>query len=373
MISIEKSTRNYNLDILKILAIFFVCSYHFSLYSVGFNPLKNVTFINILLSIFFTINATCIPLFFLVNGALLLNKKYEAFDIKKHIIRCVTMFIALVVWRAITIVYLVYINGIEFSSVDSITWINSIFLLVNFPGVKINHFWFIPMLISIYAIYPFFSYILNSEDKKIKKYLYVFMGFLLALMIIGGDFVVLQKVIFKTVFADFGGVFKHISTFPLSRCGYLFYFLLGGILFKNREKVKSAKWYILVSMLIVGALILFCYWFFQNTYWDYVYDGYNLIPGVLMSVSLFVLSLKIPNEKVHKHKFLSVPITILGRNTLAVYYTHWILGQTIFTYVLHTVGRGVLENIIKAICFIIIGTLFGELLKRIPIIKNLVK
>ena len=365
----NKTIRNYSLDILKILAICFVCSYHFSLNNVGFAHIDSFTFSSFINTLFFMINTMCIPLFFMVNGALLLNKPV---NLKKHIKKSMVLILAFLIWRIITIFSIGLANGLDFSTVGLKNFINGIFLFGSFPGVDLAHFWFIPMLLSLYIMYPLFSYLFFNNEKQINKYVYVILVLLLAFMIIGGDFVLIQKCLFKKVYTNFSGI-MNFNPFGLARSGYIFYFLLGGIIFKYKNSFKNIKWYIILSVFSFSLMWLFAYWHFQDVFWDYIFGGYNLLPTVLMTTSLFLLCLKIPNEKIDKYKFLSCPIKAVGGNTLTIYYTHWIIGYTFLqTVVPYITKYGLFTNAIKAICFVVIGTLFGVVLKKIPIVKNLV-
>ncbi len=73
--------RNYGIDIMKILSAFMVVFYHFGHRKYEFFEACNyVPNINYILQ---TLVAFSIPLFFMVNGALLLNKTYDNLFIKK--------------------------------------------------------------------------------------------------------------------------------------------------------------------------------------------------------------------------------------------------------------------------------------------------
>lgn len=71
MLQTGKRTRFFYLDILKIIAIFLVIFCHYQ--TVGNTILDNMAM---------TICYIAVPVFFMVNGALLFNK---SFDLKKHI------------------------------------------------------------------------------------------------------------------------------------------------------------------------------------------------------------------------------------------------------------------------------------------------
>ena len=361
-----QKNRDYSLDILKILAIFMVCSYHFSLNKYGFAHINSFTFESLISTILFMINSICIPLFFLVNGALLLTRPI---NIKKHIKKSLILIICHIVFRFITILIIGLYSEYNFSALGFKDWVNATILLGSLPGIDLAHFWFIPMLISIYIISPFISKMFFSGENN-KTFLIAFIAVLLGFMLINGDFVILQKCLFGKTFTNFESLNK-LNPFGSARIGYIFYFLLGGILYTFKEKLLKVKWYWLCLAYIVGFSLLFCYWHFQNITWDYIFGAYNLIPTAVMATSIFLLCIKVPNNKIHQCKPLAFLIKTIGSNTLTIYYTHWILGYTILRIFLPYISYGPLSNIIKALIFVIVGSLIGFVIKKIPILKHL--
>lgn len=80
-------------DILKTIAIFLVVFCHFTLF-------KNTVAENFCMTICYI----GVPIFFMVNGALLFKK---SLDIKKHLLKTATIYVVATVWRCIyLIIYL---------------------------------------------------------------------------------------------------------------------------------------------------------------------------------------------------------------------------------------------------------------------------
>ncbi len=343
--------------------MFCVCSYHFSINSVGFNHINKFDFESFVSTLLFMINATCIPIFLMVNGALLLSKPI---DIKKHIKKCLMIFVNFYIWRIITILSIALFNKIDLKTCKS-DLINSLFFFRQFPGVDLAHFWFIPMLISIYIIFPFIALAFQKLENHIsQKYISVFMIALFIFTIIENDLPTIQYLLFNKLYID-SSIINDYNIFKVGSAGYLFYFLLGSVIEKNKTKLKNIKWYFLVPLFFVGLMILFCYWHFKYTSWDYIFNSYNMFPTMLMSSSIFLLSLKIPNEKIENNKPLATIFKTIGSNTMVIYYTHWILGYTIFADIIpHIQTFSIWLNFIKSLIFVIIGTLIGWSLKKLP-------
>lgn len=357
--------RDYSLDLLKILAIIFVTSYHFAINGLGFEYVQSLSFNKVISTALFMINTLCIPLFLIVNGALLLGKSDGNINIKKHIKKCVIMLITLYIWTFITILIIGLYKHIDLLSIRKKDWINAIFFFRQFPGVDLSHLWFIPMLLSLYFIYQFILHFMNNNNSA-SKYLIIFICVLLVFMVAYGDLYYIQKCIWGQQIIDTRGL-DRLSPFRMSIEGYLFYFILGGVIYRNKEKFTKIKWYILLPLFFIGLVWLFVYWRCQKDYWDYIFGGYNLLPTVLMTVCTFVLFLKFPNEIIQKNKVATFVIEAIGGNTLTIYYTHWILGYTLLYKVLpHIQSFNIWTNLLKAIIFVLIGATIGWLLKKIP-------
>lgn len=94
----EKNKEKYlYLNILKTISIIMVCSYHFccannTIYS------NDMSIYNIIGRFFINLSSICIPLFIMVNGALLLNQE---FSFIKHLKRILKMFSIYYIWRVI--------------------------------------------------------------------------------------------------------------------------------------------------------------------------------------------------------------------------------------------------------------------------------
>jgi surface polysaccharide O-acyltransferase-like enzyme len=126
-------------DAIKCLAIFTMCFYHGNMLEK--NILENpsvVTYFYYFLQCFLSV---CVPLFFMVNGALILNAK---FDNKKNIRKIIKLIILLFAWSLILLLILKYILH------DTYT-IKSLFVSIWFlKAHRISHLWFLQALIAVY-------------------------------------------------------------------------------------------------------------------------------------------------------------------------------------------------------------------------------
>lgn len=101
-ITISDTDRWHYIDLMKSIAILFVIMYHATTYPFSF--LENNSSLFFLRYYLRTILSTCVPLFFFVNGYLMLNK---SFDLKSTLLK---QFLTSV-WCIITVILLMFIKN----------------------------------------------------------------------------------------------------------------------------------------------------------------------------------------------------------------------------------------------------------------------
>lgn len=369
----KASQRYLYLDILKILAIIMVCSYHFCWASgIGFsNPLPFSTGVRQML---FGINSTCVPLFFMVNGALLLST--STYNISHHFQKIFWLLVQFYLWRSLTVILIRAYHKTPILGNDG-GGARALFTLIDgaHDGVDLNHLWFIPVLIGIYFIYPLLYREFQSFSlQRIScSYIFPLIGVLFVIYFIPTA----CNTLFKTPsfpHVTFSGMTGMLPFSGLSG-PMLLYFLIGGILHTNQKELQKISFWIPVSGLILGMLALYYRWYLESSLsqstWDSVFSAYVTLPCLLMSISLFVLAAKIPFSQIQ-----GIPrklIEILGANTLAVYYWHWIFGYTVLSTISsHISQRGFFINIIKAVLLVVVLSFLSHFIKKIPFLRKLI-
>ena len=240
-----RKVRNINLDLLKVLACVGVVLLHTTM-----GGFKDTGSWNLLTYLYY-LGTYSIPLFFMVNGYLLLGKR----EITSHYI------LQKVKWILITV-----------SSWNIIVWLFKRDFTVN-PIKKIVgsliqkgyffQFWFFGALILIYLCLPILSKFLNSK----RRYLYI-----LALLIVIGFIVELANIFFQRPLQT------HVmQTFRLWT--WFFYYILGGYIAQfnvDNLKYRFKNWMKIVSMLLVliSPIILFflAKTTYHNFFAEYFYD-----------------------------------------------------------------------------------------------------
>ena len=327
--------RNINLDLLKVLACVGVVLLHTAMG--GFKETGSWNFSTYL----YYLGTYSIPLFFMVNGYLLLGKREITYS---YILQKVK-------WILITV-----------SSWSVIIWLFKRDFTVN-PIKKIVgsliqkgyffQFWFFGALIIIYICLPVLKKFLNSK----RSYLYILSVLLVVGLIFELTNIVLQMPIQTYV----------IQTFRLWT--WFFYYLLGGFIAqfdKDIIKNRFKRWMkiIVVLLFLISPLILFflARTTYHNFFAEYFYD-LLFVKVVSLGIFLTILTLTL-NEK------RSECIVSLSNQTMGVFIIH--------TYIMKLWGKlfgfsfvgAYLLFAIFTLCvsFIIVG-----MLMKIPYFNRIVK
>ena len=121
---IDLQKRYVYIDLIKTIAISFVVAYHFW-YGSDMGMFDNLSIANRLHRLCYGLLSTCVPLFFVANGALLFNRPFNTY---KHYRAIFKFAYQLYIWRLITIILLAVINHIDFNLFPKEEMFNMVFL-----------------------------------------------------------------------------------------------------------------------------------------------------------------------------------------------------------------------------------------------------
>ncbi len=359
---VKPKARFNEIDLIEAIAIFFVIFYHCTTYSFDF--ISNGTFGNYFLYFLRTVLATCVPIFFFANGFLLLNKP---FDFKKHITKCINLFIIIFIWSLILMPLYLLIKG------EPITLNAVVVPILNLSvDYGVNLFWYLGALLCIYILFPLLK-ICFDNNKKI----FVFFTVICGLLTIGFDlfneiFLVASRfthtlengleVPIITMFNPFRGSY-----------GYSFvYFCTGGLLYSYKDKLLSIPAYkrniasifgiiVCCSCLFVMGILHSRY--IKNETWDIVWNGYDTVFTFLNVIFIYTLCL-------NYNKDLKL-IKTISLNTMGIYLLHNIFINLFNPYITDHM-RNIGFNTIFAIVVLLLSLLMSVVLKKIPIVKKLI-
>ena len=328
-------TRNINLDLIKVLACIGVVLLHTTMG--GFKETGSWN----LLAYLYYLGTYSIPLFFMVNGYLLLGKRNITYSYILQKVR----------WILITV-----------SSWTFIVWFFKLDFAVN-PVKKVlgsmvqkgyfSQFWFFGTLILIYLCLPILRKFLNSK----RSYLYI----LSSLVTIGLVFE-LANMVFQMPLQSYV-----IQTFRLWT--WFLYYILGGLVAQfDKDVIKKGfkRWMkvVAVLLLLISPVILFFLAknIYHNLFAEYFYD---ILFVKIVSLGFFLTVLTLPLNE-NKSKW----IVYLSNQTMGVFIIH--------TYVMKIWEKLIGFSFTGAyllfpIFTLVVSFLVVSLLMKIPYFNRIVK
>lgn len=291
--------RHTGYDILRFASIFMVVAIHANVSFLAQNP-GSVPWLLVML--FTALCTLSVPLFFMLSGALLLEKE-EPVSLKEvYLKRIFKQAVPFVLWSVIYVAARIVKGKIPFSfgSFASLLWEPAYY-----------QFWFMYTLLAIYLLLPILQALVKDLSKRLLEYA-LLLWFLFAIAVPTISYIVPQ--------------FSISSHVDLILCeGYIGYFLLGHYLHKYGADISVKK---AAAAAVMGIAIVFAgalaEWFLcsADTYEGYFYKSY-LTPGVALGASgVFLL---FQNGKFSFGGKAKKAITLLSENALGVYYIHMLV------------------------------------------------
>lgn len=307
------------LDMIKALGLYFVVLYHLTFRNspdlFGGRAMDGLEFF---LS---TLLSCCVPLLFLVSGALALRRPA---DLKKSLRRSGQVLLLGLFWAFFSLAAVLAIRGERMSLRDYI------YTAWNLKVGYIQHLWYMPVFFFLCLMTPILQ-ALKENAPKVYRYgllillLYAFGGHLLEDLeyllrwILGkGDAAARRDFFWHTNF--FGGQYWYAFV----------YYALGDLLMERRERLRTfRKWSVPAILVSMGALTLFglAQSHVLGRVCDPVFYNYSNPFTLIITVSAAVLLLDAqPGEKL-KECFRSISTCSLG-----IYLLHWLLVEVLLVH-----------------------------------------
>lgn len=337
--------RNTSVDILKIIACFSVVILHVS--GIIANNINSNYTINHLL---YYSSVLAVPIFFMVNGYLLLNK--ESLSYKYIINKIVSIIFVVFSWNLIMFVLKFLIGkGSNNPFIESA----KSFLQKGYFW----QFWFFGALIIIYSVLP----VIHKYFRDNKTALIITLTFI----------IISLTVDILSIYKSFNGqsiIQVHVvQTFRIWT--WFSYYLLGGLLgkeqFKNYLLNKISKKTNVIVVVISFFIINFYQYFigktlYNNTFAEYFYD--NIFVFIYI-ISFFILILR-----QDFNKYRNRTIETISKNIMGVYIVH----VTVLKICTHIFKFNTVITNIALICIVFIISLLSSIvISKIPLLKKLIK
>ncbi|MBN1183342.1 MAG: acyltransferase family protein [Bacteroidales bacterium] len=242
----------------------------------------------------------CVPIFFMISGALLLSKDYTlSIFIKKRFLRLLPPFIF---WSLIYITYRLVIdfhNGLTMSFFEICKYV-----IIKLCQGSSDHLWFVYYIMGLYLVIPIIrKWIKNADNNEIIYFLSIW-G---VTLIINFSFLKTYKPSFNLIYFS----------------GHLGYMVLGYFLSENINKILNNKW-IALAMVAVGNLLTILGTYFLSEKINsfdtslYVY----LTPNVALSaIGIFLL---FKNLEIKSVVYFNL-VNVISKNSYGIYLIHMLV------------------------------------------------
>jgi surface polysaccharide O-acyltransferase-like enzyme len=352
------------IDLLKAIASYFVIIYHYNYIDIDF--LKKAGAFQYFNYYIITILPVSVPIFFLVNGGLLLNKR--ELNIKRHIYKIVDFVVLVIVWGVITYVIMSFLYQ------ERIVFVDVIKNIYNLKQGWTNHLWFLEALVVLYIFYPLLYTAFNHN----RKHFYFF--FVCAIILtLGNTLITDVAIIISYLFNGFVNRDLNINFFSSFNAfqglyGYsIAYFMLGGLMIHYKGQLRQTRLRIIAVCIIPLAMGLqFLLGLIiskrENKIWDCVWHGHDTLFTLLIVLSLFILFLP------YKHQGVSGKIiALIGQNSLGIYFLHIIVAELTSSLIFSSTStNNFFFNALCALLILAMSLIITLGLKKIPVLKYLV-
>ncbi len=331
--------RNLNIDLIKILACFFVVALHTQ---------RNYQLELIHNPILYYISRCAVPLFLMVNGYLLLKK--EKIDYKYVLHKTKNILLVIVFW---TLAYVI----LDSIRKKGITNVLSIFLGTFTQDGALAHLWFFWALIIIYIILPIL-YKFKIFDNKNK-----FRNVIILILSIS----VIIDIIFNYMYVKYNtNILENIPQCFRIWIWFL-YFFMGGYYSRYIQNNITIKKNIIITTILTIISFVYQYQLFVKISFtinsEYIYG--NLII-ILWVISIFNL---LNSIKIEGYRFKRI-IEYLSNYIMGIYILHPMI-INILNLSYHE--KGPLYAIVMWICAIVISLVCSIIISKIPKVKQFIR
>ena len=322
----ETKKRYDGLDIIKAIAIMAVLSLHVPLWHIDFLESPGISHV-----LQYAIRLFCegVPIFVLVNGFLLMKR--SKLDLKKHYVRILRMFLIFLLWCVILVFAGAKINH-DPQPVTLAVILDSI-LATDIGSSYTGMFWFLQNLLSVYLLYPAIWTLYNKDFK-----VYMLTFFVIAFFAVGVNFFELIRD-FVAMFRDphwLNGWLHFLHRYDsISNTWYVYYFMLGGVIWHYLDRILAKRKEILLAALasmifVVAYAVVLSYgngWLYREGY------NYNTIFNTIILTGMFALFIPYRSHGTLVEKGLLQ----IGKRTMGMYLSHYIFIYLLDFFVPETV------------------------------------
>lgn len=311
------------LDFLKILSAFLVVFYHLAYFKLDYGFTSEVSsYIPNLNRIIMSFAACSVPLFFIINGALMFSKHRKIFDVYFKAFKIILL---TVIWK-----------------------------IAEFPS------WFFVTLAILYLLFPFFQFL---WEKKRVLYIAIICVILLFPFVYNYMVLLIRVLDIQVIF---GYETEGLSVTGFKTMYSIAYFLGGNCLMQCKRLPKPV---LSLLMMVCGWICLIteciCYTNLDGVVYDGVNASFPTIGAMLLAVGVYSLV-----QNIHFNSHVTKVIVWLSDGILPIYVMHQFVKKlTRFIIPCNTLITALICTIVTCLICILIG----KIMKRIPVLCALVK
>jgi len=332
--------RDIGLDGIKVVATFLVIFIHVS--GVGFAAINHPHWLAV--DFYQSVSRICVPLFFMVTGALLLPTTPTIKSIVRRVWR---VGLPLAAWSYI---YLLWHFKIETKPVD---WAAPLY------GPVVAHLWYLYALIGIYLSLPVLSGFFRLNETRVQI-------FSLAFWFFGSSVLMMIYMLTKTGIAgiDFSSLVLYGG-----------YVAAGALLYWRFEYTAKAARIaaIIAAVSTVGTCLLTRYISMRNGVAVEIFFEYSSPLVLIATLSSFIASRPAFNHLASTHRRFGATVVNLSHVSFGIYLVHpmiiWTLGMRGFDFRSHNYWWSI--PLVTIIVFMISALVVG-LMQRIPLARKIV-
>ena len=313
-----------------------------------------------------TVLSIGVPLFFFVNGYLLLN---QPFQLEKHIKKMIRLIILTCLWAVISMTVYIQMEGEQLS--PRLIIMSILNMTVSWA---MNIYWFLGALISIYFFFPALKALYDSNWSA-------YLLFTVSSVILTFGVITVNR-LFDIVGSISPGLPKTINypfltmfnPFRISDGYAIAYFCTGGLFGRYEDQLRRIKpkrrntiafLSIVICSFLLFAIGLSFTKIADGETWDVVWNGYNSIFTFVNVISVFVLCM---NYRDNNSLVQAVSI-----NSLGIYFVHeWFIRLTRPWIFEHNALCSVPFHILYAFLILVFSLLVCRLIRKIPILRRMI-
>lgn len=345
------------LDLIKVLALYFVVLYHLTFRNVpDIYAGRLADYVEYTLS---TLMSVCVPLLFTVSGALALRKPV---DLRHNLRRSAQVLILAVIWTFLSLVVVLALRQERLSAGEFLSVASS--LKVGY----IQHLWYMPTFFFLCLMTPVLQSLREKAPSVYRYGLAILMVYTFGNLLLSDLEYLLRWITGHLGYTGNREFFWYTDFFG-SHYWYAFiYYALGAWLMDHREALRRHRKAAVAAIpLCTACLTLFalarCH--VRGVMFDPVFNNYGSVFTLVLTASVAVLLLDL-----QPGPFLCCCSKSISSCSLGIYLIHWLLIEAILCY-LPQIAAG--NRLAPLTALVVMGLSWGLTwcFSKIPLVKNL--